>query len=73
MRFVPNVPESRSSSTPYLPKFPSDLNDENLLVSGSKWTESHLRALRVVLLEPLSIDRIIPSTYVPTPGEHDKL
>lgn len=73
MRFVPNVSESRSCSTPYLPKFPSDLNDENLLVSGSQWTESHLRALRVVLLEPLSIDRIIPSTYVPTPGKHGQL
>lgn len=72
MRFTPHYTETRGNVWPHLKSEPSDLNDTELHVSGSKWSRSHLYALRVVLLESLPIERIIPGTYVPTPGNHGK-
>jgi hypothetical protein len=46
------------------PEFnPSGLNDADLRVSRSNSDEKLLYALRVVLLEPLSLDRPIPSSH----------
>lgn len=72
MRFTPHYTETRGNSRPHLNPEPSDLTDAKLHVSGSHWGLSHLYALRVVLLESLPIERIIPAAYVPTPGSHGK-
>lgn len=60
------TPSEAAISVSHLDSAPSNLDYEHLFVSGSGWDKRHLRALRVVLYEPLPIDRLIPSDCIPT-------
>jgi hypothetical protein len=42
----------------------SDLNSPALAVSDSEWGDAYLRALRVVLLDGLSLSRLFLSEYL---------
>jgi hypothetical protein len=63
MYFTP-TPSEIARSVYHLDNTPSDLNDEDLSVSGSEWGEKHLRALKGILFEGLPLDRLIPSEYI---------
>jgi hypothetical protein len=71
MAFTP-TPSEIATSVSHLDSTPSDLNDKDLSVSGSDWDEKHLRALRVVLLEPLPLHRLIPPEYMPVDDNQSK-
>ncbi|KAJ9211908.1 hypothetical protein DTO166G4_6436 [Paecilomyces variotii] len=58
--------ESRSNgSLVDLPSAPSDLTAKDLYVSGSRWGQIHLKALRVQLIEPVSPERVFPCEFLP--------
>lgn len=69
MHFVPTISEiteSRSNgSLVDLPSEPSDLTKKDLYVSGSRWGQTHLKALQVQLIEPVSPERIFPCQFLP--------
>ncbi|KAJ9191049.1 hypothetical protein DTO164E3_8871 [Paecilomyces variotii] len=69
MHFVPTISEiaeSRSNgSLSDLPSAPSDLTAKDLYVSGSRWGQIHLKALRVQLIEPVSPERVFPGEFLP--------
>lgn len=43
----------------------SDLSEPRLYVSGSKWDEKHLQALRVLVFDDLSTSRLFPERWLP--------
>ena len=64
---ISEVNESRSNgSMTDLSSDPSDLTQEHLYVSGSRWGHRYLKALRVQLISPVSPDRIFPSKFLPS-------
>lgn len=68
MHFYPTtleINESRSNaSMTDLSSDPSDLTQEHLYVSGSRWGQRHLKALRAQLISPVSPDRIFLSLFL---------
>ncbi|ODM16252.1 hypothetical protein SI65_08251 [Aspergillus cristatus] len=61
--FIPTPAEIKKAvdtDRSYRRSTPSDLNDKKLTASGSNWDEEQLEALRVILLEPLPLHRLIP-------------
>lgn len=64
---ISEVNESRSNgSMTDLSSDPSDLTQEHLYVSGSRWGHRYLKALRVQLISPVSPDQISPSKFLPS-------
>lgn len=56
-----------------LPLYPLDLRDPNLYVSGSKWDEKHLKALRVLSWDDLDLTQLIPDRCIPHPNSAGKV
>lgn len=63
MDFNP-TPEELNRAQRYHQASPPNLDDPLLLCSGSKWGEDHLRALKVVAVDEVSLIRIIPEEYL---------
>lgn len=64
MRYKPTKTELARSHS-FLTNQPSDLRDTSLYVSGSKWSQKHLEALRVVSVDAIGLNKLIPSRYIP--------
>ena len=65
MKFQPTS-EELSSAIFHAMNAPSDLNTDDLNVSGSNWSTTHLTALRVVVLNNVNYSRLYPSEYWPS-------
>ena len=63
MRFSPTREELNRAQS-YHQAGPSNLNDPELLLSGSKWSTCHLQALKVVAVDEVPPSRIIPQKYL---------
>lgn len=65
MKFEP-TPEELIEAVIHSDNAPSNLNNAKLRVSGSKWKDDHLEALRVVYLDDVDISRLFPAEYLPS-------
>lgn len=65
MKFEP-TPEELIEAVIHSDNAPSNLNDAKLRVSGSKWNDEHLKALRVIYLDDVDISRLFPTEYLPS-------
>lgn len=65
MKFQPTSEELKTSIS-HLKDPPSDLNAHDLHVSCSDWSEAHLTALRVVVLDNVDHSSLYPSKYWPS-------
>lgn len=70
MKFQP-TPEEQTVAITQIDNGSYNLDSAALAVSGSGWSDIHLKALRVVLLDGLPISRLFPSEYLP-PENHPR-
>lgn len=72
MKFTPTKAELERGHSQNLSSSPSNLMDPTLYVSGSRWSDIHLKALRVISWDDMPISKLIPNKFLPHPNSNGK-